>query len=328
MGVNNSEVNLPVMQFTDSQDPWTKVRPLQSLILIFFISLIGFYFVGPFVGVLFSLPLYNGSAADFMSDMLNPSSNPDMKLPLYIVQGSTTLIGFIMFPYLYGKYILKLGPSQMLGSYLPSPAMSLLTLVVVILFMGVNSIFIEWNANLSLPEVFSGFENWARDFEERARVFTEYFTTFDNAYELWLGLLVIAILPAIGEELVFRGFIQTHLFVLTKNIHVAIWVAAFIFSFFHFQFFGFLPRLLLGALFGYLYAWSGNIAFPMIAHFANNGFTLTMIYLYNKGALDFDIESTNTIPLMSVLISGVITLVLLYLFKSHFTSQSRSTSDE
>jgi hypothetical protein len=81
--------------------------------------------------------------------------------------------------------------------------------------------------------------------------------------------------------------------------------------------------VLLGALFGYLYAWSGNIWYPIIAHFINNGFTLFMIFLYNKGAVEFDIESTETVSITAVLVSAAITGLLLFLFKSYFTREEK-----
>lgn len=307
-----------------SENNWHRVSPLQSLFLIILISFAGFLFIGPAVGLLFSLPFIDGS----IMDLVDPIGNPSIKLPMLIMQGTATLIGFIIFPYIYGKRILSLHTSQMFGNTIPSPVIILLTFTIVVVFMGFNSIFIEWNSNLTLPESMSAFENWARNFEDKARMVTEYLTTFDHGYELWVSLLVIAVLPAIGEELVFRGFIQNHLYVLTRNIHLAIWIAAAFFSFFHFQFFGFVPRLLLGALFGYLYVFSGKIIFPMLAHFVNNGFTLIMIFFYNKGALDFDIESTEIVPLSGVLVSGVITVVLLYLFKMYFMRQNHKTVHE
>ncbi len=307
-----------------SENNWQRVSPLKSLFLIILISFAGFLFIGPVVGLLFSLPFIDGS----IMDLVDPIGNPSIKLPMLIMQGTATLIGFIIFPYIYGKRILSLRTSQMFGNTIPSPVIILLTFTIVVVFMGFNSIFIEWNSNLTLPESMSAFENWARNFEDKARMVTEYLTTFDHGYELWVSLLVIAVLPAIGEELVFRGFIQNHLYVLTRNIHLAIWIAAAFFSFFHFQFFGFVPRLLLGALFGYLYVFSGKIIFPMLAHFVNNGFTLIMIFFYNKGALDFDIESTEIVPLSGVLVSGVITVVLLYLFKMYFMRQNHKTVHE
>jgi membrane protease YdiL (CAAX protease family) len=133
-----------------------------------------------------------------------------------------------------------------------------------------------------------------------------------------LAVVVIAVLPAIGEELVFRGIIQRELFRGTNNIHVAIWISAAIFSAIHIQFYGFVPRMLLGALFGYLYYWSGNLWMPIIAHFINNGFTVVAMYLYQQGSVKMDIENAEAAPWSSVLFSAVITTALLYFFKKFY----------
>jgi membrane protease YdiL (CAAX protease family) len=127
-----------------------------------------------------------------------------------------------------------------------------------------------------------------------------------------IGLAVIAGLAALGEELFFRGVLQSLFERYTGNHHVAIWVSAGIFSFIHFQFFGFFPRLFLGAFFGYLYVWNRNIWIPIVAHLFNNGWTLTMQYLYQQKQIAVDPEKLGEItPWWSVVISLV--LVVFYI---------------
>jgi hypothetical protein len=197
---------------------------------------------------------------------------------------------------------------------------------MTIAFMATNSIFIDWNAHLSFPESMKGFEDWARSYEDRAEELTKYMTQFSSTGEFLFAFLVIGILPAFGEELVFRGMLQPQLFRATKNIHIAIWTTAILFSAFHLQFFGFVPRMLLGALFGYLYYWSGNLLMPMFAHFVNNGFSVLMIYLNQKGVVDMDMESTETAPWSAVIIFTLIAGAMLYYFKK-FYDQKRTQPD-
>ena len=143
-------------------------------------------------------------------------------------------------------------------------------------------------------------------------------TKMELPIDLLVAMLVIAVLPAIGEELVFRGLIQNELYRGTKNIHVAIWVAAILFSAIHFQFFGFVPRLLLGALFGYLYYWSRNLWIPILAHFVNNGLSVLVMYFYQRGSFEYDLENPESVPLNAVIISGVVTIGLLYYLYQYF----------
>lgn len=96
---------------------------------------------------------------------------------------------------------------------------------------------------------------------------------------------------------------------------MAIWIAAIFFSAIHLQFYGFFPRLLLGALFGYIYYWSGNLWYPIFAHFVNNGFTLVMLYLYQQKATDIDLEATDAVPWSGALIAFAVGAVLLVYFK-------------
>ncbi len=151
----------------------------------------------------------------------------------------------------------------------------------------------------------------------------EFFTAFDSSGDFLLGVVVIALLPAIGEELVFRGMLQPELFRATGNHHAAIWISAIIFSAFHLQFFGFVPRMLLGALFGYLYVWSGNLLIPMLAHFVNNGFSVLMMYLYQKGTIPIDLDAPEAAPWPLVVGFTTVFIALMYYFKKFYQSQNQ-----
>ena len=112
--------------------------------------------------------------------------------------------------------------------------------------------------------------------------------------------------------------IQNELHKATNNIHVSIWFAAVLFSAIHFQFFGFVPRMLLGALFGYLYYWSGSLMLAILAHFVNNAVSVVALYLYQQGTFSFDVESQESAPLNIVIFSALLTVGLLYYFYKYY----------
>ncbi|MCK5209782.1 MAG: CPBP family intramembrane metalloprotease, partial [Cyclobacteriaceae bacterium] len=151
------------------------------------------------------------------------------------------------------------------------------------------------------------------------KVLTEYLTEFDSGGYFILAIIVIAVIPGVGEELLFRGFIQNILKRIFKNDHIAIWVAAILFSAIHFQFYGFIPRMLLGALFGYLYVWTGNLLIPIVAHFLNNSISLFALYIYQKGLIDIDVESTEALPTVYIIIFSALFAIALIYFKTYLT---------
>ncbi|MDP4687503.1 MAG: CPBP family intramembrane metalloprotease [Salibacteraceae bacterium] len=104
--------------------------------------------------------------------------------------------------------------------------------------------------------------------------------------DLIINLLVIAVFPAISEELFFRGFLQNTLLKMGRNHHVAIWVTAFIFSAIHMQFLGFFPRLILGAVLGYSAMYSRSLIVPIIGHFVNNGLAVVLTYYIGMEMMD------------------------------------------
>ncbi len=294
----------------------TDKPPVINLIVILLMVFLGFAIVGPIIGYLLAMPFYDGEI-DLLEAIGTSQFSEQIKLPLYIIQGAATVVGLILTPMVY-----LATRRRKLGDLFPEKHAELLpmliTVFVVITFMGINSVFIEWNANVDFPDFAKAFEEWAREREDALALLTEFLTQLNTTGELFMALVVIAIFPAIGEEIVFRGLIQNELLRGTRNAHVAIWFAAFLFSAIHFQFFGFVPRLLLGALFGYLYYWSGSLTLAIIAHFVNNGVSVVALYFYQRGAFDYDIESPESMPLNVVATSVIITVGLLYYFRKYY----------
>jgi membrane protease YdiL (CAAX protease family) len=151
--------------------------------------------------------------------------------------------------------------------------------------------------------------------ENSSKALIEHIIQFDSFLYFILAFIVIAILPGIGEEFLFRGVLQNYFRVIFKNPHIAIWVSAILFSALHMQFYGFLPRMVLGALFGYLYFWSGKLIFPMLAHALNNGFTLILVYLNQEEISPVSLEDTESVPIVMALASLIITLGLMSIFR-------------
>jgi membrane protease YdiL (CAAX protease family) len=291
-------------------------HPAVNLIIIVLMVGLGFVIVGPIIGFFLALPFYDGGMLELAEALQQPMTDPALKVPMYIIQGGATFFGLIVAPAFF-----LLNQQRSVGRLFDQEVEwipILVTVVVVIIFMIVNSVFIEWNTNFKFPDFAGGFESWARDREDAAAELTTFLTQFDSSAQLILALVVIAVLPAVGEEIVFRGLIQNELARGTNNIHVSIWFAAFLFSAIHIQFFGFVPRLLLGALFGYLYYWSGSLLIAIIAHFVNNAVSVLALYFYQQGTLKFDVESQEAAPASMVIFSAALTAGLLYYFYKYY----------
>ena len=132
--------------------------------------------------------------------------------------------------------------------------------------------------------------------EEQAAALTEAFLKMSTPGELIFNLFMIALIPAIGEELLFRGIVQNIFSRWLKNNHAAVWFTAILFSAMHMQFYGFIPRLMLGAMLGYLLVWSGNLWWPIIAHFVNNAAAVIFSYLFQNKFIDLDPDTIGSCP--------------------------------
>ncbi len=146
----------------------------------------------------------------------------------------------------------------------------ILTIIATFSFIPFTELLSYINSFLTLPSFMSGIESWMKNSEQSANELTIYFLKADSIPQLLYNILLIAVVPSIGEELLFRGVIQRLFIEWTKKTHLGIWLAAILFSTIHFQFYGFLPRLFLGLMFGYLLEMTGTIWIPIIGHFINN----------------------------------------------------------
>ena len=202
----------------------------------------------------------------------------------------------------------------------------LLAVVLMIVALPGLTLLAQLNQQITLPDCMAGLEAKLRAMEEAAMAVTEQFVKTDNAGQLLVTLFVVAVLPAFGEELTFRSLLINFFSgngsqlssakpdgssqYPTKNnkLNIAIWVSAIVFSAVHMQFFGFFPRMLLGALFGYVLVWSGSLWLPIVMHLTNNALAvLEYNTLYWKGV---DPSAADSFGYGDTLWVGIVSLIL------------------
>ena len=199
---------------------------------------------------------------------------------------------------------------------LKNVSLVLIPLVIIIVLIPANQQIIEWNQQIHLPGIFTKLETWMRVQEQERTIMIQRLLQIDSLSKLLVAFTIFGVVGPFGEEVFFRGVLQTKLRDWGMNPGVSIWVAAVIFSLIHFQFYGFFPRLFLGALFGYLFLWSGNIWVPILAHVVNNGlFVLTAFSHQNWPFLGHFLESSTSGWIWPIL-SLILAAVMLHAFKT------------
>jgi uncharacterized protein len=189
----------------------------------------------------------------------------------------------------------------------PSPMVLVWSLLCITATFFVAQTIYWINQNLPLPA-------GMLEMEDNANALIKQLLVMNSPWELLLNLLVVGVAPALGEELVFRGVIQQQAQRLFKNPHVAIWITAILFSAIHFQFAGFLPRMVLGGVLGYLFWWSGNLWLPIIGHFFFNSFQVIAYYFVGDKVDAFSPDSKVEDPGWITGILGAICLLAIARF--------------
>ena len=174
----------------------------------------------------------------------------------------------------------------------------LLAVVIMVCAVPGINLLADLNSRVELPKSLEFIEQILKSQEEAAAALTERFLQADTIGGLLINIGLMALLPALSEELSFRGTLQQIIYkdqsgkVQSTKVHLAIWITAFIFSAIHMQFYGFVPRMLLGAMFGYVFVWSGSLWVPITMHFVNNGLAVLVYYLLGESANTKNIADT------------------------------------
>jgi len=215
------------------------------------------------------------------------------RMAMLLMQGIIALGSFVLFPGLI-RFFTPFSSKP--ASIRPNATILMLVVGLSGLMLPVNSWLAAWNQSIQLPQFLNGFQTWAFQKEMEMEKLTMFLVEFSSIEETLLGFLVIAILAGITEEYFFRKLLQPRISTLFGNQHVGIWLTAFIFSAIHIQFYGLIPRMALGALFGYYFYWTGNIRLPILAHILNNAITLAGLVLYQQKVSSINVEDPAQIP--------------------------------
>ena len=192
------------------------------------------------------------------------------------------------------------------------PSILMLGLGMALIFLSAPLVNEIYTLNKMIdPEWLGGLGKGFLESEKGNKLLTDLFLCMPKAQDLIINVFVIALIPAIAEELFFRGVIQQLLRESFKSVHLSIWITAMLFSFIHLDFYGFIPRVLLGALLGYLFFWSNSMLVNIGAHFINNASQVIMVYLFQSGIISFDAQSDESMPWSITLLFSLIMLGLL-----------------
>jgi len=243
-------------------------------------------------------------------------NNENMILFLKILQVASVVVIFIVPAILFSVFWTNQKIHYLGITKFPSFKVVLIAGIGMLLAMPLINWLSEINQQMQLPHSFAGMEAWMKSSEEQMAKLTEAFTKGTSVGSLILNLFVIAFMAALSEELFFRGVLQKVLIECVKNKHIAVWIGAALFSAFHMQFYGFFPRMIMGAYLGYLFLWTGSLYPSILAHFLNNGMAVFLAWLVNRGSISVDIDKVGAesgqwilVAISFILVSGSMYLV-------------------
>lgn len=162
----------------------------------------------------------------------------------------------------------------------------------------------QLNMMIPLPE-------WAITIDNDAISFLTKMLVMDSFWAYLINIVVIAVIPAIGEELLFRGLIQRELSSMMKNQHLVVVISSVIFGILHFQLSSFLPKFIIGLILGYAYYWTRNLWYPIIIHFMNNGLQVTIAYFSMENMDEISDQDIPAVPVISLIISAILCAVIV-----------------
>lgn len=218
---------------------------------------------------------------------------------------------FILGGWLYA-YLTSAQPAQYFGiNRLNSGWLYVIATLAMYLLSPLVSITAYWNNGIQLPESLQAIEELMRSMEDSANDLT---LQIMQGNSVWILLVVMALLPAIGEEFLFRGGLQKGIQNKTGNAHLAVWVTAFVFSFIHFQFYGFIPRFVLGIALGYFYVYGKSLWIPIWAHFVNNSTAVLSYKLMYQATNETNLSTMGTPTYLEDYLTAIVALISVVLY--------------
>jgi len=311
-----AEKNNFALKITSMRYNWFEHSSEGTKFVVSLAAMVGFMAIGIVLSIIVALPFYGISA---IKELGNEASASISLLKFF--QAFQSVFLFVIPPIILAKLFGERPAVYLRVNRKTGGSTAILAILLIFALLPIINFTQQLNSQLSLPEVFSGLEQWMRATEESVNRLTEKFLSTTSLGGLLVNILIIAIIPAIGEELTFRGLFQNIFTRWLKNYHAGIWLSAMLFSFFHFQFFGFLPRLLLGVAFGYVVAWTGNLSYAILMHFTNNFLGVMVYYLVHRNIISVNLDEIGVAGNESGLYlwsSLVISTILLYIiYRKH-----------
>ncbi|MEO6524929.1 MAG: CPBP family intramembrane glutamic endopeptidase [Mucilaginibacter sp.] len=246
---------------------------------------------------------------------LNDNITPKALNAFRVLQSLSSVFLFLLPPVFFARIIVH-EPRNYLKFTIKFPSVLLLVVLIIVF---ISSPLMEWMVTLNQNMVFPDSLKWLfqklKDSEDQATQAMKILLNMKSPSDLIINLIMVGALPAICEEFLFRGAIQTIFTRWTKNPHWGIWIAAILFSAMHMQFFGFLPRMMLGVAFGYFVWWSGSIWTSVWAHFLNNGTAVVVTYLFQQKLIKLNPDDQHVFNYAGYAFSLIITVLLFTLYR-------------
>ena len=307
---------------------WQENSPYSKLLItvgIVFFSVVLFTTIALVLAML-SLNVGYGELQSILND---PENSRYLSL-LKFVQTLSTIGMFVVPPLILAHLFSRHWPAYLFLNKKISLADVLLVLVVMFAAVPLINYLAELNEKMSLPPALGWLEKWMQEKESAATDVTKKFLEVNTASGLMFNIFMIAFLPAVGEELFFRGILQRIFTDWTKKVFLGIIISAALFSALHMQFYGFLPRFLLGILLSYLLVWSGSLWLPVTAHFINNASAVIMLYLFRSGSIGLDPDKVGAeSDTYSALVTGTLFMIAaLWLLYRKLRLQRQNEDDE
>lgn len=287
------------------------MKPFPQLLFSGFVILV-IFFAFMLLSMLLAMPLFGTDSLLQITGIADLSDPESIRVLKYFQ--ITQSFGLFIVPSLVLAWLFHGHVAEYLLLNKKSASPSVLMVVALVFFSLPFVNFIAgWNSRMQFPASLENLEVWMKNAEERAAALLEVFLKVDSIGGLLFNLFMIAVLAGIGEELLFRGVIQRIFTSWTRSHHWGVWISAILFSALHMQFYGFVPRMLLGVMFGYLLVWSGSMWLPVIAHIFFNAISVIGIHMIDKGLLAPEFEDIGASPGSYYLAAISLALVLLLL---------------
>ncbi len=310
----------------NNTNPIQRIELGSQLFIMIGVFLLSAQAIFPFIGVYVAMWIFDLSRPDIMAILQNPNAYPNGVITLHTIQAIGQLGGFVLTAYLFLSFYKKNFCSFLKLNKKPNIKLAAIMLLIIAALLPIAAFIGYFNQQIPIPNI-AGLRESLTQLDEKSKHIIEEMLKMKNPGQLAYTLFFLAVVPAVSEEIFFRGLFQQYLTKFSNKPLIAILATSLLFAVMHFKYSQILPIFLMSLALGYVFYLTKNLLYPILLHFLNNGIMVVITYIEQSNT-ENSILNDQQMPPIAYVLGACVLLIIGYTLLKKNTQKTPPSSHE